>query len=48
MIEEMKEGLKELRVFATPQREQQCQQARSPRVSRNWTINQRIHIEQHM
>jgi hypothetical protein len=29
-MEELEKGLKELRVFAAPWKEQQCQQARSP------------------
>jgi hypothetical protein len=37
---------KEMRVFVAPRKEQQqCQQARSPRVSRDWTTNQRVHME---
>jgi hypothetical protein len=40
--------LKELRGFAVPWREQQCQQARPPRAPGYWTTNQRIHMEQPM
>jgi hypothetical protein len=47
-MEEMENVLKELRGFAAPLREQQCQQARPPGAPRDWTINQRIHIELHM
>jgi hypothetical protein len=41
-MEELEEGLKELRGVAAPWREIQCQQARVHRV---WTTNQRIHIK---
>jgi hypothetical protein len=37
--------VKELRGFAAPWREQQCQQARTPGAPRDWTINQRIHMK---
>ena len=38
-------GLKELRGFAAPWREQQCQSARCPGALRDWTTNQRVHME---
>ena len=42
----IEKGLKELRGFATPLREQQCQQTRLPLTEcHSWTTNQRIHIE---
>ena len=50
-MEELEKGLKELRGFAAPWREQQCQQARlplpgpSPGAPRDWTTNQRIQME---
>ena len=44
-MEELGKGLKELRVFAAPWREQQCQQARSPGAPGDWTTNQRVHME---
>jgi hypothetical protein len=47
-MEELEKGLKELRGFAAPWREQQYQQARFtlPGAPRDWTNNQRIHMEQ--
>ena len=47
-MEELEKGLKEQRGFAAPWREQQCQQARLPGAPRDWTTNQRIHMEQPM
>jgi hypothetical protein len=49
-MEKLEMGLKELRGFAAPWREQQYQQARppAPRAPRAWTINQRIHMEKPM
>jgi hypothetical protein len=44
-MEEMEKGLKELRGFAAPREEQQYQQARPPRAPRDWTTNQRTHME---
>jgi hypothetical protein len=44
-MEELEKGLKELRVFTSPWREQQCQQARHPGAPGDWTTNQRIHME---
>jgi hypothetical protein len=44
-MEELEKGLKELRRFAALWREQQCQPARSPRAPRDWTTNQRVHME---
>jgi hypothetical protein len=43
----LEKELKELRGFAIPWREQQCQQARSPlhRAPGNWIPNQGIHME---
>jgi hypothetical protein len=46
-MEELEKGLKELMGFAAPWREQQCQQAR-PGAPRDWTNNQRVHVEQPM
>jgi hypothetical protein len=46
--EELEKGLKELRWFAAPWREQQCQQARGPGAPGDWTTNQRVHMEQPM
>ena len=44
-VEELEKGLKELRGFAALWREQQCQQTRPLRAARDWTTNQRIHVE---
>ena len=44
-MEELEKGLKELRGFAAPWREQQCQQARPPRAPGDWTTYQRIYME---
>jgi hypothetical protein len=44
----LEKKLKELRGFAAPWREQQCQQVRPAGAPRHWTINQRIHLEQQM
>jgi hypothetical protein len=41
----LEKGLKELRRFVAPWREQQCQLTRSPEVPRDWTTNQRIQME---
>jgi hypothetical protein len=45
---ELGKGLKELRGFTVLWREQQCQLARSPphpRVPKDWTTKQRLHME---
>ena len=42
---ELGKGLKKLRGFTAPWREQQCQQAGPPGAPRAWTTNQRIHME---
>jgi hypothetical protein len=42
----LEKGLKKLRGFAAPWREQQSQPARTPRVLRDWTTNQRVHMEE--
>jgi hypothetical protein len=47
-MEELGMGLKELRGYAAPWREQQCPQARPLRVPGDWSTNQRIHMEQSM
>ena len=47
-MEELEKGLKELRGFAAPWEEQQCQLARPPRVPGDWTNNQRIQMEEPM
>ena len=44
-MEELEKGLKELRGFAAPRREQQCQLTRHPRALGDWTTNQRVHME---
>jgi hypothetical protein len=36
---------KELRGFAAPWGEQQCQQVRPSRAPKDWTTNQRVHME---
>jgi hypothetical protein len=42
---DLEKGLKELRGFAAPWREQQCKPARPPGAPRDWTTNQRVHME---
>jgi hypothetical protein len=45
-MEELEKGLKELRGFAAPWGEHQCQPARTPRISpRDWATNQRVHMK---
>jgi hypothetical protein len=44
-MEELEKGLKKLRGFAVPWREQQCQQARPPGAPGDWTTKQRMHME---
>ena len=44
-MEEIEKGLKELRGFAAPYREQQCQQARPSGAPGDWTTNQRTYME---
>jgi hypothetical protein len=44
-MEEMEKGLKELKGFTAPWKEQQCQQASPPGALRDWTTNQRTHME---
>ena len=44
-MEELEKGLKEMRGFAVPWTDQQCQQARLPGAPRDWITNQRIHME---
>jgi hypothetical protein len=44
-MKKLEKGLKELRGFATPWVEQQCQLARTPGTPRDWTTNQRVHME---
>jgi hypothetical protein len=47
-MEEFEKGLKEMRGFAAPWGEQQCQLARlspAPGVPRDWTTNQGVHME---
>ena len=46
LMEELEKRLKEpLRGFAAPCWEQQCQLARTSRGPRDWTMNERLHIE---
>ena len=47
-MEELEKGLKEVREFAALCGEQQCQQARPSGPPRDWTTNQRVHMEEHM
>jgi hypothetical protein len=42
LMEELQKRLKELKGFAAPFGEQQCQLARSTKTSRNWITNQRV------
>ena len=44
-MEELEKRLKELRGFAAQWGEQQCQLARPPGAHRDWTTNQRVHME---
>jgi hypothetical protein len=44
-MEDLEKRLKELRGFAAQWGEQQCQLARPPRAHRDWTTNQRVHME---
>jgi hypothetical protein len=44
-MEELEEILEELREVAAPWREKQCQLASLPKAPRDWTTNQRIHME---
>jgi hypothetical protein len=43
-MEEMEKGLKNLRGFAAPWREQQYQQTRYTGAPWDWTTKQRIHM----
>jgi hypothetical protein len=45
LMKALEKGLKDLRGFAGPWREQQCQQTRPPRAPGDWISNQRIHME---
>ena len=47
-MDELDKGLEELRGFAAPWREQQCQQSRPPGAPGDWTTNQRVHMERPM
>jgi hypothetical protein len=47
-MEDLEKGMKELRGFAAPWKEHQCQQARSPAAPGDWTTNKRIYIEEPM
>ena len=47
-MEKLEKGLKELRGFVAPWKEQQCQQARPPGVPGYWTTNQTTHMEGRM
>ena len=47
-MEELEKGLKKLRGFAAPWREQQCQQARLPGAPIDWTTTKIIHMERPM
>ena len=42
---ELEKGHKELKVFATPKKEQQCESPSTPRAPRDKTINQKVHME---
>jgi hypothetical protein len=45
-MEELEKGLEELRRFAVPWGEQQCQKARHPpEAPTDWTSNLRVHME---
>ena len=44
-MEKLEIGPKELKGFAAPWKEQQCQRARLPEAPRDWTTNQRVHME---
>ena len=44
-MEELEKELKDLKGFAAPWREQQCQMARTPGTPGDWTTNLRVHME---
>jgi hypothetical protein len=44
-MEKLEKGLKALKGFATPWRQQQCQLARTLGAPGDWTTNHRIHME---
>jgi hypothetical protein len=44
-MEELEKGLKKLRGFSAPWREQQCREAKTPGAPGDWTTNQRIHMK---
>ena len=44
-IEEFEKGLNEMRGFASPWGEQQCQLTRHPGAPGDWTTNRRSHME---
>ena len=46
LMEELEKRLKELRGFAAPWGKKQCQLlARTPGAPKDWTTNQRVHVE---
>jgi hypothetical protein len=47
-VEELEKGLKDLKGFAVPWREQKCQRVRCPGAPGDWTTNQRIHMAEPM
>jgi hypothetical protein len=47
-MEDLEEGLKELKGFATLEEEQQYQPTRPPRALKDSTTNQRIHMDRSM
>jgi hypothetical protein len=44
-MEKLEKGLKKLRRLAAPWGKQQGQLARTPGATRDWTTNQRVHME---
>ena len=48
LMEELEKGMKELRGFTALWGKQQCQQDRPPGPPREWTTNQRTHMEELM
>ena len=44
-MEELEKGLKELRVFCSPMEGATVSTSQTPWSSRDWSINQRVHME---
>jgi hypothetical protein len=44
-MEELEKELREMKEFAAPWEEKQCQLASPPGAHRDWTTNQKVHVE---